>query len=93
MTAALGVSPGSLTLARRGGGARGTVQLTATGGPVSWTATASDGAHLSVSPASGTLQPGRSTSVRLSVHGNPRDVSRLSVIFRPGGLTVTINLQ
>ena len=76
--------PGSLTLPP---GGAGTVRLTAVGGPVEWSATRSGAAArlVSLSAASGSLAPGSSTSVTVTVSSaTGRAVTELVVIVGPG---------
>jgi RNA polymerase sigma factor (sigma-70 family) len=70
----------------------GTLTLTASGGPVSWSVSepASLLGQLTVSPASGTLSAGGSATVTLSVTGLASVASELTV--EPGGQAVSVVL-
>jgi RNA polymerase sigma factor (sigma-70 family) len=82
----LSVSPGSLVLTL---GGAGTVTLTASGGSVNWSITESAGlvGHLAVSPSSGTLAAGQSTTVSVSA-GLLTLAGSLTV--EPAGITVSV---
>jgi RNA polymerase sigma factor (sigma-70 family) len=85
----LAVSPTAVLLSPLLGGS---LTLTASGGPVSWSiaAPASLLGELTVSPASGTLRAGGSATVTISVSGLLSLASQLTV--EPGGQTVTVVL-
>lgn len=93
LPAVLSVSTSTLTLTRQGGGSSGNVWLTASGGPVSWTATALGEAAewLYLDDSSGTLLAGESNPVGIAVDPNsPASVTELQVVFDPGALIVTV---
>src|SRR6185437_902570 len=70
--------------------AAGTITLSASGGPVSWTVREPPGLtkKVVVSPMSGTLAAGATTTVTVTVtgHGKPH----VHLVFSPGGATVTV---
>jgi hypothetical protein len=68
----------------------GSLTVTASGGPVTWSITESSSliGRLTVSPSSGTLAAGQSATVALSVSGLASLDSQLTV--NPGGIAVTI---
>jgi hypothetical protein len=82
------VSPGSLVLAL---GGSGTFTLKASGGSVNWSITESSGlvGHLTVSPTSGTLAAGQSTTVSVSA-GLLTLAGSLTV--EPAGITVSVTI-
>jgi len=67
-----------------------TLTLTASGGPVTWSITEPPSliGKVTVSPSSGTLASGQSTTVALSVTSPASVDSQLTV--NPGGITVTV---
>jgi len=76
------------------------LRLTASGGPVSWSITASSGliGKLSVAPASGRLLAGQSTTVSVNVSGGLLGLSSSQVRAVPGtsggvcvGCQLTVN--
>jgi len=89
MAATLGVSPTSVVLSPLLGG---TLTLTANGGPVSWSIAepASLVGSLTVSPSSGTADPGTPVTVTLTVSGLASLGTTLTV--SPGGQVVTVVL-
>jgi RNA polymerase sigma factor (sigma-70 family) len=80
----LAVSPTSLAL-RRGGS--GTVVLTARGGPVSWSAVASE--YLILSATSGQLAPGETVAVTVTLD---RATPVTSQVVRFNGVAVTVRV-
>lgn len=86
---ALSVSPTTIVLAPLLGG---TITLTASGGPVSWSISIPSGllGNISVSPSSGTLAAGSSTTVTISVSGLVTLDTQLTVT--PGNEKITIVL-
>lgn len=70
--------------------AAGTITLSASGGPVSWSVREPPGLtkKVVVSPMSGTLAAGATTTVTVTVtgHGKPH----VHLVFSPGGTTVTV---
>ncbi len=68
----------------------GSLTLTASGGPVTWSITESSSllGNVTVSPSSGTLASGQSVTVSLSVSSPVSVHSQLTV--NPGGITVTV---
>jgi RNA polymerase sigma factor (sigma-70 family) len=88
-TGTLAVSPTTVLLSPLLGGS---LTLTASGGPVSWsvTAPASLLGELTVSPASGTLSAGGTATVTITVAGLLSLDSQLTV--EPGGQAVTVVL-
>jgi RNA polymerase sigma factor (sigma-70 family) len=89
----LRVTPQSFDVTTRGG--TFTVRVSAINGPVDWTTTRDAAAtqHVTVSPASGSLEEGDSASVTLRVSPitEPR-VTQMVVTFNPGGIQVTITV-
>jgi hypothetical protein len=85
----LSVSPGTVVLTPLLGSS---ITLTAVGGPVSWSVSepASLLGELIVSPSSGTLAAGQSTTVSISVSGLASLDTTLTV--NPGGHPVTVVL-
>jgi RNA polymerase sigma factor (sigma-70 family) len=85
----LSVSPTTILLNPLLGG---TLTLTASGGPVTWSITEPSSliGKVRVSPSSGTLASGQSVTVTLSVSGLASVDSQL--IVNPGGIAVTILL-
>jgi hypothetical protein len=85
----LSVSPGTVVLTPLLGSS---ITLTAEGGPVSWSVSepASLLGELIVSPRSGTLAAGQSTTVSISVSGLASLDTTLAV--NPGGHPVTVVL-
>jgi len=83
----LRVSPRTIVLSPLLGGS---ITLTASGGPVTWSITESSSliSRVSVFPSSGTLAAGQSVTVRVSVSGVLSLDSTLTV--DPGGITVTV---
>jgi hypothetical protein len=83
------VSPGTVVLTPLLGSS---ITLTAAGGPVSWSVSeqASLLGELIVSPSSGTLAAGQSTTVSISVSGLASLDTTLTV--NPGGHPVTVVL-
>jgi hypothetical protein len=79
------VSPTTISLASQSGS---TITLTAENGPVHWTISEPSSllGEVTVSPSSGTLAAGQSTSVTVS--GSASLDTQLSV--NPGGTTVTV---
>jgi RNA polymerase sigma factor (sigma-70 family) len=70
--------------------ATGTITLTAVGGPVDWTIREPPGLtrKVAVSPMSGTLAAGATTTVTVTVNGPGKPHVHLT--FSPGGTTVTV---
>lgn len=89
VTGTLAVSPGTVLLSPLTGG---TLKLTASGGPVSWSVSvpASLLGELTVTPVSGTLSAGSTVAVTISVAGLVSLNTQLTV--QPGGQTVTVRL-
>jgi RNA polymerase sigma factor (sigma-70 family) len=98
----LSVTPRTIVLSPLLGG---TLTLTASGGPVTWSITESSGlvGRLTVSPSSGRLLAGRSTTVTLSASGAATGLSALAAVgngvgacvgcqltVNPGGIKVTV---
>jgi hypothetical protein len=85
----LSVTPTSILLSPVTGGS---LTLTASGGPVSWSVTEPSSliGRLTVVPSAGTLASGQSVTVSLSVSGLASVDSSLTV--SPGGTTVTVLL-
>jgi RNA polymerase sigma factor (sigma-70 family) len=83
----LSVTPTAIVLSPLLGGS---LTVTASGGPVTWSITESSSliGRLTVSPSSGTLAAGQSATVALSVSGLASLDSQLTV--NPGGIAVTI---
>ena len=83
----LTVSPAELDLA---GSGFGVITLTASGGPVTWSVSepAGQAGKLIVTPASGTLAAGDSTTVSVTVNGQGKQ--RVRLVFTPGSTTVTV---
>jgi hypothetical protein len=81
-------------LRRRGAGHTATVQITAAGGPVSWTATLEGAAvdWLAVSPSSGQLDDAEVAVVTIRVTDSNAPAGDLQVRFGPGDLVVTVTL-
>jgi RNA polymerase sigma factor (sigma-70 family) len=86
----LSVTPTTILLSPVTGGS---LTLTASGGPVTWSITEPSSliGKLTVSPSSGTLASGRSATVALSVSGLASVDSHLTV--NPGGISVTVVLS
>ena len=86
-TGRLSVSPRTLDVSR---GSPGTITLSASGGPVDWTIREPPGLarKVAVSPLSGALAAGASTTVSVTVtgHGKPH----VHLVFSPGGTVVTV---
>jgi RNA polymerase sigma factor (sigma-70 family) len=82
----LSVSPSSLVLSL---GGSGSFTLTASGGPVNWSVSESSGlvGNLTVSPSSGTLAAGQSTTISVSAGLLTLDGS---LTVEPGGTTVSV---
>jgi hypothetical protein len=89
LTGALGLSTTTVELTLLGGG---TLTLTASGGPVSWSISQPSSllGSLTVSPSSGTLAAGDSVTVHISVTGLASLDTTLTV--DPGGQTVAVVL-
>jgi len=86
------VSPGTVTLVRRNGGAAGTLTLTASGGPISHYEITVRSAHeLSVSPSSGSLTAGQSVTVIVTTN-SPGPINTW-IVVNPGGNKVTVQLS
>jgi hypothetical protein len=84
------VSPTSILLSV---GNSATLTLTASNGPVNWSITPSQGliGGLTVSPSSGTLAKGASTTVTVAASDLLTAGGQLTV--EPGGITVTVVLS
>jgi RNA polymerase sigma factor (sigma-70 family) len=89
LTGALGLSTSTVELTLLG---HGTLTLTASGGPVSWSISEPSSllGSLTVSPSSGTLAAGDSVTVQISVTGLASLDTTLTV--NPGGQTVAVVL-
>jgi RNA polymerase sigma factor (sigma-70 family) len=85
----LSVTPTSILLSPVTGGS---MTLTASGGPVTWSISEPSSliGKLTVAPSAGTLASGQSVTVTLSVSGLASVDSQLTV--NPGGITVTVLL-
>jgi RNA polymerase sigma factor (sigma-70 family) len=72
--------------------ASGTITLTASGGPVSWSVSEPPGLEkkVVVAPMSGTLAAGGTTAVTVTVDGPGKP--RVHLTFSPGGTTVTVEI-
>ncbi|WP_067071271.1 BACON domain-containing protein [Carbonactinospora thermoautotrophica] len=87
-------APGELRLSQQqvdlGDGDQATVTLRNTGGsPVSWRAEY-PADLLSVSPASGTLQPGQEQTITITIHNRPAENWQTQITFLPGQLVLTV---
>jgi hypothetical protein len=83
----LSISPAELDITSS---APGTITLAATGGPVDWSVSEPAGLtkKVIVSPMSGTLADGATTTVTVSVAGPGH--MHVHLVFSPGGGTVTV---
>lgn len=86
-TGTLRISPTTLDVVPP---ATGTITLTAVGGPVDWTVREPPGLtrKVVVSPMSGTLAAGATTTVAVTVTGPGKP--HVHLVFSPGGITVTV---
>lgn len=84
---ALTVSPATLDVVPP---ASGTITLTASGGPVDWSVSEPPGlaGKVVVAPASGTLAPGGTVTVSVTVDGPGK--MHVHLVFSPGGTRVTV---
>ena len=102
MAGTLSVTPRTIVLSPLLGG---TITLTASGGPVTWSVTESPGlvGELTVSPSRGQLLAGRSTTVSLSASGAATGLTARAALgngigacvgcqltVNPGGIKVTV---
>lgn len=83
----LQVSPGDLSL---GTGSTGEITLTASGGPVSWSASTTS-ADLTLSSGGGTLAAGQQAVLTVTVSRAQDPSGQASVTFGPGGEAVTVS--
>jgi RNA polymerase sigma factor (sigma-70 family) len=83
----LSVTPETLDVAPP---ASGTITLTASGGPVDWSVSEPSGLRkkVIVSPMSGTLAAGATTTVTVTIQGPGKP--HLHLVFRPDGTKVTV---
>lgn len=86
----LSISPATLYVTSS---APGTITLTATGGPVDWSVTEPKGLtqKVIVSPMSGTLADGETTTVSVTVDGPGH--MHVHLVFSPGGSIVTVEVS
>jgi DNA-directed RNA polymerase specialized sigma24 family protein len=82
----LGAAPADLSL---GTGSTGQITLTASGGPVTWTAGSS--ADISLSSSGGTLAAGQQAVVTITVSRGQQPSGYGTVAFTPGGGRVTVS--
>ena len=71
----------------------GTITLTASGGPVSWTVSEPPGLEkkVVVAPMSGTLPAGGTATITVTLEGSGKPTVHLT--FSPGGATVTVDIN
>ena len=88
----LSVAPRTIVLSALSGAS---LRLTASGGPVSWSITASSGliGKLSVAPASGRLLAGQSTTVSVNVSGGLLGLASRAVTGSAAGAGVCVGCQ
>ena len=86
-TGTLSVSPATIDVVPP---AVGSITLTASGGPVDWTIQEPPGltSKVIVSPMSGTLAAGATTTVSVTVSGPGK--MHVHLVINPGGATVTV---
>ena len=82
----LQAAPGSLGL---GTGSTGQITLSASGGPVSWTAASPS--DISLSSSGGTLAAGQQAVVTVTVNRGQQPSGYGTITFSPGGGTVTVS--
>jgi DNA-directed RNA polymerase specialized sigma24 family protein len=83
----LQVSPGDLDL---GTGSTGEITLTASGGPVTWSASTGS-ADLTLSSDGGTIAAGQDASVTVTVSRAQDPSGQATITFGPGGEAVTVS--
>jgi hypothetical protein len=71
----------------------GTITLTASGGPVSWTVSEPAGLEkkVVVAPMSGTLAAGGTATITVTLEGSGKPTVHLT--FSPGGAIVTVDIS
>jgi hypothetical protein len=71
----------------------GTITLTASGGPVSWTVSEPPGMEkkVAVAPMSGTLPAGGTATITVTLAGSGKPTVHLT--FSPGGAAVTVDIN
>ena len=86
------VNPGSISLVSVNGAvAAGSISILGYGGAVSWSASVStNGGHISVGPAEGTLKPGASTTIGVAASGTVSFTARVTIM--PGDHVVTVTV-
>jgi len=83
----LQVSPGDLSL---GTGSTGEITLTASGGPVTWSASVAS-ADVSLSSAGGSIAEGQQAEVSVTVSRTEDPAGQATITFGPGAETVTVS--
>jgi DNA-directed RNA polymerase specialized sigma24 family protein len=83
----LQVSPGDLPL---GTGSTGEITLTASGGPVTWSATTTS-TDVTLSGTGGTIPAGQQTVIMVTVSRSQDAAGQATITFGPGSQTVTVS--
>ena len=83
----LQVSPGSLVL---GAGSTGQLRLTASGGPVTWSA-ATSSADIALSSSGGTIEAGQQVTVTVDITRAQHTAGQGTITIGPGGVTIAVS--